>query len=219
MDIWIDSVNTPNIQKAVRLGFLSGVTTNPTLISESNENFEDILKGLLHHQEGPVAVQVVSSNTADMVQEGQNLFSYSTRIIVKVPITKNGLEAIHLLGRQGIPTMATVVFTPHQALMAALADADYIAPYIGRIENSGADPWMVLTAMAQILKNYKFKTQILGASIKTVEHAAKCAEIGISGITVRDEIFEKLIEDNPLTAQCVNKFAEDWKNVNTPLFA
>jgi transaldolase len=219
MDIWLDSSNIRIVQKAVQFGLLSGVTTNPTLIAQSHKSLEDVLKDLLHHQEGPVTAQVVAEETEDMVQQGQNLFSFSNRIIVKVPITKKGLEAIHLLSRQGIPTMATVLFSARQALMAALAGADYIAPYIGRMEKAGENPWNILKSIADIFQHYRLKTKILGASINHVDQIIKCAEIGIYGVTIKQDIFEKLIEDHPLTLQRTKQFADDWKLMDTPLFA
>jgi transaldolase len=211
MEIWLDTSNVRLVQKAVRHGILCGVTTNPTIIAESGRSTEEVLEDLLHYQEGPVTAQVNAESTAEMVQQGKDLFSFSNRIIVKVPITKSGLEAIHLLSRQGIPTMATVLFSPRQALMASLAGADYLAPYLSRLEKAGEDPWQALQSMVRILANYRLTTKILGASINSVEQVIRCAEIGIYGITVKDEIFEWLVEDHPLTVQGVQKFAEDSK--------
>ncbi|CUI15657.1 putative transaldolase [Candidatus Protochlamydia naegleriophila] len=219
MDIWLDTTNVKTIQKAVRVGILSGVTTNPSLLAHNKKDVEKTLEDLLHHQEGPVTVQVVADDTHEMLQQGQMLYSFSNRIIVKVPITKNGLEAIHLLVRQGIPTMATVVFHPRQALMAALAGANYVAPYISRIEKMGKDPWEMLNSMTTIFQHYRLQTKILGASLSSIEQVVKCAEIGIYGVTLKDEIFEKMIEDNPATLEGVHQFSEDWKKASSSLFS
>lgn len=219
MDIWLDTTNIQTVHKAVQFGLLSGVTTNPSLIAQAGGDIEEVLEHLLHHQEGPVAAQVVANDPFDMVQQGQTLYSLSNRLVIKVPLTKNGLEAIHLLSRQGIPTMATVVFQPRQALMAALAGANYIAPYLGRLEQSGMDPWTILQNMSNLFQNYRLKTKILGASLHTIEHVLKCAEVGIYGVTVKDDLFEKLIENDPLTLAGVEKFAADWKCVQPSLFA
>ncbi len=218
MDIWLDTTNVKTIQKAVRVGILSGVTTNPSLLANTKKDAEKTLEDLLHHQEGPVTVQVVADDTLEMVQQGQMLYSFSNRIIVKVPITKNGLEAIHLLVRQGIPTMATVVFHPRQALMAALAGANYVAPYISRIEKMGKDPWEMLTSMTTIFHHYRLPTKILGASLSSVEQVVKCAEIGIYGVTLKDDVFEKMIDDHPATLEGVHQFTEDWKKASPSLF-
>ena len=217
MDIWLDTTNICTIQKAVRLGLLSGVTTNPTLIAQSKRGLEDVLEDLLHHQEGPVTVQVVSHDVDEMVQQGQNLYSFSNRLVIKVPLTEEGLEVIHLLSRQGIPTMATVIFNPRQALMAALAGADYVAPYLGRLEQAGGDPWTMLKSILHFFRNYRLNTKILGASLQTVEHVIQCADIGICGVTIKDHLFEKLIETDEMTLRGVEQFACDWQTVSPAL--
>jgi transaldolase len=218
MDIWLDTTNIKTIQRAVRFGILAGVTTNPSLIAHAGSDMETLLRDLLHFQEGPVTAQVVAEEVHEMVQQGQSLHAISNRIIVKVPITQKGLEAIHLLSRQGIPTMATVLFHPRQALMAALAGADYVALYISRMEKAGEDPWIALASMKSIFNNYRFKTQILGASLHTLEHVVKCAEVGIYGATLKDELFEKMVADQPQTLSGVEQFASDWKLLNDPIF-
>jgi TalC/MipB family fructose-6-phosphate aldolase len=219
MDIWLDTTNMRTVQKAVRFGLLSGVTTNPTLIAKAQHDLEEVLEDLLHYQEGPVAVQVVADEASQMLQQGQTLYSLSNRLIIKVPVTENGLEAIHLLSRQGIPTMATAVYHPHQVLMASLAGANFAAPYLGRIKKEGSDPWDLLKKSVHLLQMYHLETKILGASLLDVEYVMQCAEIGIYGVTVKDELFDELIESSPLTLKNVKEFANDWKNVNTPLFA
>lgn len=218
MDIWLDTTNILTIQKAVRFGLLAGVTTNPALIARSKRDLEEVLEDLLHHQEGPVTAQIIAAEVMEMVQQGQNLYSLSNRLIIKIPVTQDGLEAIHLLSRQGISTMATVIFHPRQALLAALAGADFVAPYLGRLEMAGENPWKMLTSIVQIFHNYRLKTKILGASLHTVEHVLQCAEAGIYGVTIKDELFEKLIENDEMTLKGVEQFANDWKNINSSLF-
>lgn len=218
MDIWLDTTNIPTVQKAVRFGLLSGITTNPEIIARTQGNLETILENLLHYQEGPVAVQVGADHASEMVQQGQYFYSISNRLIIKVPMTKQGLEAIHLLSRQGIPTMATVIFQPHQALLAALAGANYVAPYLGRLEKAGGNPWILLESIMGQFQTYRLKTRILGASLNEIEQVVKCAEAGIYGVTVKDELFEKLIETDPLTQKSVDAFAEDWKKIPASLF-
>lgn len=218
MDIWLDTANIPVVQKAVRLGLVSGITTNPSLIAQTKRDLEVVLRDLLHYQEGPVTVQIGADSASEMVQQGQILYAMSNRLIIKVPMTKNGLEALHLLSRQAIPTMATVIFHPHQALLAALAGANYVAPYLGRLEKAGGNPWEILTSMVRQFQSYRLKTRILGASLNQIDHVVKCAEAGIYGVTVKEELFEKLIASDPLTVKCVEEFEEDWKTINTSLF-
>ncbi|WP_039360927.1 MULTISPECIES: transaldolase family protein [Candidatus Protochlamydia] len=218
MEIWLDTTNVKTIQKAVRVGVLSGITTNPSLIAQAKKDMESILEDLLHYQEGPVTVQVISQETNDMLQQGQMLYSFSNRIIVKVPLTKNGLEALHLLARQGIPTMATVIFHPRQALMAALAGANYVAPYISRIEKLGENPWSMLESLTKTFQQYQLQTKIMGASLNSVDQVIKCAEIGIYGVTLKDDLFEKMIEDYSPTVEGVHQFADEWEHVPTSFF-
>lgn len=209
MKIWLDTTEIKLVQNALKFGLLAGVTTNPSLIAQSGRDLEEVCEDLLHYQEGPVAVQVIEEEANEMVQRGQTLYAKSNRLIIKVPMTKNGLEAIHLLSRQGIPTMATVIFQPHQALMAALAGADYIAPYLGHIEKNGKDPWGMLRSIVHIFDTYKIKTKILGASLLNVEYVLKCAEVGIYGVTVKESVFESLIETYSMTQERVDLFAKD----------
>ena len=218
MDIWLDTTQKKFIQNAKRLGLLAGVTTNPQLIAQTQRSLKDILKELLNDQEGPVAVQVVADQADEMVQQGQALYDFSTRLIIKVPVTKGGLEAIHLLKRQGIPTLATVVFHPRQAFMAALAGADYVAPYISRIEQANDNPWLMLQQTQNLFKQYELKTKILGASLKNVEQVLKCAEMGLHSITIKEEIFEQLFADHPQTIECIEHFVQVWKNSKASSF-
>ncbi len=208
MEIWLDTADVQIIQKAVKIGLLSGITTNPAIIARAQRPLEKILDDLMHYQEGPVAVQVTGENVSEMVQQGQNLYSYSTRAVIKVPVTREGLETIYLLSRQGIPTMATVIFHHHQALTAALAGADFVAPYLGKIEKAGGDPRSTLKTIHQILQNYHLKTKVLGASIRSIEQLVNCAEVGIYGITVNENIFEELIGNQSLTLQALQAFSE-----------
>jgi transaldolase len=114
--------------------------------------------------------------------------------------------------------MATVVFHPRQAWMAALAGADYVAPYVGRLEKAGGNPWIMLKSIVHIFRTYQLKTKILAASLPSVEHVMQCAEIGIDGVTIKDELFEKFIENDAMTLKGVEQFAHDWQNVHTALF-
>ncbi len=207
MDIWLDTTDIQLVHKAVKLGIVAGVTTNPSLIAKANRNQEEIVDDLLHAQEGPVAIQVLATDMEEMVQQGQMLYSLSNRLIIKIPLTQEGIESIHLLSRQGIPTMATAIFHPRQALLAALAGANYVAPYISRIEKIGENPWKVLQSISHIFHSYRMKTKILGASLQTIDHLLQCAECGISGVTVHKELFDKFVESEEHTLQAVQQFS------------
>lgn len=218
MDIWLDTTDIQTVRKAKIMGLLAGVTTNPTLIARAGRDFKEILVDLLLQQEGPVTAQIVAEEPSEMVSQGEMLYSISNRLIIKVPVTTNGLEAIHLLAKKGIPSMATVIYHPEQALMAALAGANYVAPYLGRLEKMGGDPWKILKRIMHMFQTYQVKTKILGASLQSIEHVLQCADVGIYGVTVKDELFEKLIGNASLTLKSVEQFANDWKNVNHSSF-
>lgn len=211
MEIWLDTTDIPTIKKAVQLGILSGITTNPSLIAASNRKEEDVLNDLLHYQEGPVAIQVTGGEVDQMVEEGRTYFEFSNRLLIKVPCSQKGYEAIQLLSREGISTIATVLFTPQQALIAAIAGADYVAPYLNRMELGGMDPWKTLSSIYTLLENYEYKTKILAASIKTVDQITKCGEIGVDCITLSGSLFNEFIKDHPLTMQGIQKFKDDYQ--------
>ncbi len=207
MEIWMDTTHPEDVVKAFKMGVLGGITTNPTLIAQNGNGTKSILDAMLHHQEGPVAIQVLAEQAEGMVNQGQMFFDLSDRLIIKIPVTENGLEAIYRLSRQGIPTMATALFDPRQAIMAALAGANYLAPYIGQIEASQNDPWDILSIITKAIQNYKLPTKILGASIKNTNHFVKCAEMGIWGVTLKPRIFEEIISDHPLTLDAIKQFS------------
>lgn len=218
MKIWLDTAKFELIKQAVNLGLLHGVTTNPELIAQSGKTLKQVLQELLPHFDGPIAAQVIAADTSGMVGQGKQLHQFSNRIIVKIPVTKHGLEAIKLLSQENIPTMATVVFQPHQALTAALAGAQFIAPYVSRIEKIGYNPWDTLNSMLRILHNYKLDTQILAASLGTLDRLQKCAEIGIPHATIKEPLFEQLISTLPDTQECIDHFDTTWKKANFPAF-
>lgn len=213
MELWLDTCDLETILEARQCGILHGVTTNPTLLAKTNQDPLKVIKSLLDAQSGPVAVQVTRENSEEMLLQARYWRSQSDRLIIKVPLTKEGLQVINGLSKEGIPTMATAIFHQNQALLAAWAGAQYIAPYLGRMFDAGIDAWETLRSMVNIYKKYPIKTKILVAAIKSTEHATLCAEMGLDAITVKKERFAELIEEHPLTLQWVKMFAQDWEEV------
>lgn len=207
MEIWLDTINTDLMKQAEQLGILTGVTTNPAILDQSNSDKEIVLDEILRAQSGPVTAQVTAQDCEGMIEQAHQFLKISKRFIIKIPVTKEGLQAIHLLSRKSIRTMATVIFHPNQALLAAKAGADYVAPYLGRIDESGEDGIEVLYSILMMFENYKFETKLLAASIKTKEQIKLCAELGVHAITLKDAIFNEFIENNILTMQILQKFA------------
>lgn len=203
MEIWLDSIAPDAIQSAVKLGFLHGVTTNPALIRESEQPVEEVLKELLSEQSGPVTAQVTTEKCNEMIRQGKNWYSLSPRLIIKVPVTQEGFNAMRGLSRQGIPVMATTVFCPHQLLLASLAGASYVAIYLTRMEKAGIDSFKTMSTMLNIITQQKLKVKLMAASITSLEQITLCAELGVHAITLKEPIFQAFLQDNPLTMECL----------------
>lgn len=203
MEIWLDSTSTKAIKRLEKLGFLHGITTNPSLIREVGKPIEKILENLLSEQSGPITVQVTAENASEMIRQGKTWYAISPRILIKVPVTQEGFKAMRALSRQGIPIMATTVFCPHQMLLAALAGASYVALYLTRMEKAGIDSIKTMSTMMNIIAQQKLNMKLLAASISSLEQITLCAELGIHAITLKEPIFEAFLQDNPLTMECL----------------
>lgn len=212
MELWLDTTNRERIEFAHRLGIIHGVTTNPTLVARTGRPLEKILEQIFQVHEGPVAVQVTAENTEGMIAQGQNLHAFSDQIIVKVPMSCQGLEALNALSRNGILTMATAVFHPNQMLLASLAGANYVAPYLSHMQHAGIEAFEALSTMMTMSKQNGWTTKILAASIVKPDQVCQCAELGVHAITVKDEIFDGLVEEHELTVESIARFAQNWES-------
>lgn len=209
MEFWLDSTNVDAIKQIGKIIPLKGVTTNPSLIAQSGEPLDKIIPKILASQPGPVTIQVTEMHYSGMMQQAQSFRKYSEKIIIKLPVTSTGLEAISNLTRQGIATMATVVFHPNQVLQAASAGATYIAPYVSRMQRAGLDAFGFLESMLEILKKQNFSSKLLAASIFDVDQITQCARMGMHAITLKEALFETFLVDNSLTLESLKKFAEE----------
>lgn len=185
------------------MGILHGVTTNPALIRLAGKPVDETLGTLLLAQAGPVTAQVTAVNAEGMVRQAEEWRSLSQRLVIKIPVTQEGYKAMGLLAKRSVPIMATVVFHPHQALLAALAGADYVAPYVTRMEKAGIDSLAALAQMRDILSQYSFKTKVLAASISSIEQIVHCAQLGLPAITLKEGLFDLLTQDHPHTQACL----------------
>lgn len=210
MEIWLDTSNVELILQAKELGILQGVTTNPTILSLSKISPEELINKLLKAQNGLVAVQALSNNVKEICSEAKALSAVSNRILVKIPVTKNGLGAIYALKQEGIPTLATTIFEPRQALLAFKAGASYLAPYLGRIADTGKNPLQVLSEMQSMKNHYGFGGKIMGAGIRDLNTALNCVEIGICAMTLSEKVFNEFLDDYEPTLHALEKFSEDW---------
>lgn len=218
MEFWLDTAKAEEVKQHSSCGVLYGVTTNPILLKETKD-VEKTLKELLESfNEGPLAVQVGGATAAEMIAQGEALFDFSDRIIVKVPVTKEGLKAIYQLSSNQIPVMATAVFSPHQALLAAEAGAEYVALYFGRFIRSGGDGEALLKSCRAIFDKYHYATRLLVASLQELKDIDKCLELGLDAMTLKNDLFSRLLDDHPLTLEALQEFDPFFKAQDASLF-
>jgi len=211
MEIWLDTWNLKAVQKAQQMGILHGVTTNPSIAAKSGMALDDLLQMLLKVQNGPVTAQVVAKKAEEMIQQGEALAKLSNRIFVKIPVTRDGLQAIYQLSQQKIPVMATAVFDSTQALLAARAGAQYIAPYFSHICEADQDGINELRMMIQLRDRYHYPSKIIAASLRSTEHVRECCSIGVDAVTMNEKLFDEYLEDHPMTIKAQERFDREWK--------
>ncbi|MFH1398280.1 MAG: fructose-6-phosphate aldolase [Candidatus Omnitrophota bacterium] len=212
MKIFIDTASIKEIKEAASLGLIDGVTTNPTLVARENRPAKELLKEICSLIAGPVSAEVISQESSAMVEEALGLVKIAGNIVVKIPLIKEGLKAVKILSKEGIKTNVTLCFSPSQALLAAKAGADYVSPFIGRLDDISQRGMDLIVDIKQIYSNYNFKTEIIVASIRNPMHVADAAKIGADIVTCPFAVIEQLIR-HPLTDIGVQKFSEDYKKI------
>ncbi len=213
MKIFLDTANTSEIREAAALGLIDGVTTNPTLMAKEKRDPQEVLKEICSVVSGPVSAEVISLDSGGMVEEAARLSRIAGNIVIKVPLIKEGLKAVGILSKKGIKTNVTLCFSPTQALLAAKAGADYISPFIGRLDDVSQEGIGLIKDIKQIYGNYGFKTQIIVASVRNPVHVAEAAKIGADIATIPYAVIEQLIR-HPLTDIGVQRFLNDWKKIS-----
>jgi len=212
MKIFIDTANIKEIKEALAQGIIDGVTTNPTLIARENRLARDLLREICSLVDGPVSAEAISLEAQDMVGEAQELSKIAKNIVVKIPLIKEGLKAVKILRAKGIKTNVTLCFSPSQALLAAKAGADYISPFIGRLDDISQVGMDLIRDIKQIYSYYNFETEIIVASVRNPLHVVDAAKIGADIATVPFAVIEQLIK-HPLTDMGVQRFLEDYKKI------
>ena len=210
MKIFIDTANVEHIKEMADLGILSGVTTNPSLIAKEGRDFLEVIKEITSIVDGPISGEVISLIAEEMVKEGIEIAKIHPNMIVKIPMTAQGLKAVKELTNLGIKTNVTLVFSANQALMAALAGATYVSPFVGRLEDTLHDGIEVVSQIRQIFDIYDLKTEIISASIRTPKQMADSALVGAHIATVPYAVLKKSIL-HPLTDKGIIDFMADWK--------
>lgn len=212
MKFFIDTANIVEIKEAAKLGVLDGVTTNPSLVAKVEGKFEDILRSICEVVDGPVSAEVVSLDADGMIREGRELSKIHNNIVVKIPITTEGLKAIKKLESEGIRVNVTLIFSPTQALLAAKAGASFVSPFVGRIDDISSTGMELVHEIVTIFNNYGFKTEVIVASIRSPMHVVEAAMIGAHIATIPFKVIEQLVK-HPLTDVGMQKFLADWEKV------
>ncbi|MFH1055322.1 MAG: fructose-6-phosphate aldolase [Candidatus Altiarchaeota archaeon] len=212
MKFFIDTANVDEIRTAKSWGILDGVTTNPTLLAKEECDFKTAAKEILSLVEGPVSLEAVSADAEGMVKEARELSKLGKNVVVKIPMTPEGIKAVQKLSSEGVKTNVTLLFSANQALIAAKAGATYVSPFIGRLDDQGWDGVQLIADILEIYSNFGFKTEVIAASIRDPVHVADCARLGCHVATVPFGVLKKMFTHS-LTDVGVQKFLEDWKKV------
>lgn len=210
MKIFIDTANIEDIKKASALGIVDGVTTNPTLIAREGRDFKSVVKEICEIVDGPISAEVTVEDAEGMVKEARELAKIHKNIVIKIPMTAEGLKATKQLSKENIKTNVTLVFSANQALLAAKAGASYVSPFVGRLDDIGEDGMILIKDIADIFKNYNFSTEIIVASIRSPIHVTKSALLGAHVATIPPAIIMQMTK-HTLTDKGLAAFMEDVK--------
>lgn len=210
MKFFIDTANIDEIKEAVALGMVDGVTTNPSLVARENRPFEELLKEICEIAHGPVSAEVVSLDADGMVAEGRKLAAIHPNIVIKVPMTTEGLKAARRFADEGIRTNVTLVFSATQALMAAKAGASFVSPFVGRLDDISENGMGLVSDVMTIFENYGYTTEVIVASVRHPMHVVESALLGAHIATIPFKVIAQLAR-HPLTDIGMEKFLADWK--------
>ncbi len=216
MKIFLDTASVKEIQEGVDLGLVDGVTTNPTLAAKEakgGKTFSDIVKEILKITPGPVSVEVVATDLDGMLKQASRISQLGSNAVVKIPMTREGLKAIKVLKEKRVAVNCTLIFNSLQALFAAKAGAEYVSPFVGRLDDIGQDGMQIIEEIRAIFNNYKIQTNILVASIRNPVHVLRSAIIGADVVTMPYDVLMKL-PSHPKTDEGLARFLEDWKKVS-----
>jgi len=209
MKFFIDTANIAEIKEAHAMGMVDGVTTNPSLIAKEGRNFEEVIREISEIVDGPISAEVIALDAEGMVNEARPLAAISKNIVIKIPMTVDGLKATRRLTDEGVKTNVTLVFSPLQALMAAKAGATYVSPFVGRLDDISQEGLGLIEQLVQIYGNYDFDTEIIVASVRNPLHVLESAMIGADVATIPFKVLAKLAA-HPLTDKGIKAFMDDW---------
>jgi len=212
MKLFIDTANVQEIKEINDWGVISGVTTNPSLIVKEGRDFKEVIKEITGIIDGPISAEVISLEAEGMIEEARDLDKIHRNIVVKIPMTKDGLKAVKVLSKEGIKTNVTLIFSANQALLAARAGATYVSPFIGRMDDIGNEGIAIIGDISQIFDIHAIDTEIISASIRHPIHVIESAKMGAHIATIPYKIFEAMVK-HPMTDLGIEKFLKDWEGI------
>lgn len=212
MKFFIDTANIGEIKEGISLGMADGVTTNPSLIAKENRGFDEIVREILDLVDGPVSLEVLSLEAGAMIEEGKKLARLGDNVVIKVPITTEGLKATRIFADEGIRVNQTLIFSPLQALMAAKAGASYVSPFVGRLDDISHNGMELVEQIITIFNNYGFETEVIVASVRHPLHVLEAALMGADIATIPFKVIAQLAR-HPLTDKGIEMFLADWNKV------
>ncbi len=212
MKLFIDTADVNEIRQANDMGVICGVTTNPSLIAKSGRKFEEVVREITTIVDGPISAEVISLESAKMVEEARELAKIHKNIIIKIPMVEEGLKAVKILAAEGIKTNVTLIFSAAQALLAARAGASYVSPFLGRLDDIGMTGMNLIEEIADIFNIHGIETEIIAASIRNPIHVIDAARAGCDIATIPYNVIKQMLK-HPLTDAGVEKFLKDWETV------
>lgn len=212
MKFFIDTANIEEIKEGLAMGMVDGVTTNPSLIAKEKKDFDAVIKDILKVVKGPVSLEVLSNDAKGMLSEGRKLARLGKNVVVKVPISTEGLKATRMFADAGINVNQTLIFSPLQALMAAKAGARYVSPFVGRLDDIASDGMELVDQIVTIFENYCYETEVIVASVRHPRHVLDAALMGADIATIPFKVIAQLVK-HPLTDKGIETFLNDWKKV------
>lgn len=214
MKLFIDTANVDEIKEINDWGVICGVTTNPSLIAKEGRDFKEVVKEITDIVDGPISAEVVSLDSDGMLKEARELAKIHKNIIIKIPMTKEGLKAVNILTSEGIKTNVTLVFSANQALLAARAGASYVSPFVGRLDDISNEGMYIIEDIGQIFALHDIDCEIIGASIRNPMHVLEAAKAGAHISTIPYKVFNQMLS-HPLTDIGIEKFLKDWESVES----
>lgn len=212
MKFFIDSANIADIKEAVEMGLCDGVTTNPSLVAKTGKPFAQVMNEIVAAVDGPISLEATCLDFDGMLAQARQLAAYHKNVVVKIPMTREGIKVVRICAQEGIATNVTLIFSPMQALLAAKAGATYVSPFIGRLDDISTDGMMLISDIMTIFQAYDYQTEVIVASVRHPMHVVEAAKMGADICTIPFDVIKKFY-DHPLTDIGIERFVKDWDKV------